>query len=47
MSVTSDFDDYFLANPLISEIRKGNIDEACVDEKSAQYSADDGTPAYD
>ena len=33
MSVTSDFDDYFLANPLISEIRKGNIDEACVDEK--------------
>ena len=33
MSVTSDFDDYFLANPLISEIRKGHIDEACVDEK--------------
>ena len=33
MSVTSDFDDYFLANPLISEIRKGHISRAYVDEK--------------
>lgn len=33
MSVTNDFDNYFLADPLIHEIENGNIDEACVDEK--------------
>ena len=33
MSVTSDFDDYFLADPLIREVKAGNIDERCVDEK--------------
>lgn len=33
MSVTSDFDDYFLADPLIREVKAGTIDESCVDEK--------------
>lgn len=33
MSVTSDFDDYFLANPLLRAIQAGEVDEACVDAK--------------
>lgn len=33
MSVTNDFDDYFLADPLIEEIENKTVDEACVDEK--------------
>lgn len=33
MSVTSDFDDYFLANPLLKAVRDGEVDEACVDAK--------------
>lgn len=33
MSVTNDFDDYFLADPLIREIENKTVDEACVDEK--------------
>lgn len=33
MSVTNDFDNYFLADPLIKEIENQTVDEACVDEK--------------
>ena len=33
MSVTNDFDDYFMANPLLRAVRKQEIDEACIDEK--------------
>ncbi len=33
MSVTSDFDDYFLANPLLKAVQAGEVDEACVDAK--------------
>lgn len=33
MSVTNDFDDYFMANPLLRAVRDKEIDEACIDEK--------------
>ena len=33
MSVTTDFDDYYLANPLIEAVRKGEVSEECVDAK--------------
>lgn len=33
MSVTNDFDDYFMANPLLRAVREQEIDEACIDEK--------------
>lgn len=33
MSVTDDFDEYKLANPLIEEIKAGRISEECVDQK--------------
>lgn len=33
MSVTKDFDDYFMANPLLSAVRDKEVDEACIDEK--------------
>lgn len=33
MSVTDDFDDYFMANPLKEKILSGEISEECVDEK--------------
>lgn len=33
MSVTDDFDNYYLANPLKEMIRKGEISEKCVDNK--------------
>ncbi|MDR0964135.1 MAG: glycoside hydrolase family 3 C-terminal domain-containing protein [Clostridium sp.] len=33
MSVTKNFDEYFLANPLKEAIAKGEVEEACVDEK--------------
>ncbi len=33
MSVTNDFDDYFLADPLIRAVRDGEVSEAAVDEK--------------
>lgn len=33
MSVTTDFEDYYLARPLLEAVRKGEVDEACVDAK--------------
>lgn len=33
MSVTNDFDDYFMANPLLRAVREQELDEACIDEK--------------
>lgn len=33
MSVTKDFDDYFMANPLLCAVRDKEVDEACIDEK--------------
>ncbi|MBR1702042.1 MAG: glycoside hydrolase family 3 C-terminal domain-containing protein [Lachnospiraceae bacterium] len=33
MSITTDFDAYYLANPLREAVRKGEISEACVDAK--------------
>lgn len=33
MSVTYDFDDYMLANPLIKAVKEGKVDEKCIDEK--------------
>lgn len=33
MSVTYDFDDYFMANPLLEKVKSGEIDEKLVDEK--------------
>lgn len=33
MSVTSDFDDYYLANPLIRAVQNGEVSEAAVDAK--------------
>lgn len=33
MSVTTDFDQYFLANPLLEAVKKGEIPEKCVDDK--------------
>lgn len=33
MSVTSDFDDYYLANPLIEAVRRGEVNEEAVDRK--------------
>lgn len=33
MSVTDDFDEYFMANPLIEAVKKGEIDEKHIDEK--------------
>lgn len=33
MSVTSDFDEYYLANPLMKALQEGEIEEACVDAK--------------
>lgn len=33
MSVTPNFDEYFLANPLLKAVQAGEIDEACVDAK--------------
>ncbi len=35
MSVTYDFDDYKMARPLLEAVRKGEVDEACIDEKVA------------
>ncbi len=33
MSVTYDFDDYFMANPLLEKVKAGQIDEKLIDEK--------------
>lgn len=33
MSVTNNFDDYYMANPLKEAVEKGEIDEALIDEK--------------
>lgn len=33
MSVTPDFDEYVMANPLLEAVRKGEVDEADIDEK--------------
>ena len=33
MSVTNDFDDYFMARPLLEAVRKGEISETLIDEK--------------
>lgn len=33
MSVTPDFDEYFLANPLIQAVHDGKVSEDCIDEK--------------
>ena len=33
MSITTDFDEYYLANPLREAVRRGEISEACVDAK--------------
>lgn len=33
MSVTNNFDDYYLANPLIEKVKKGEIKESLIDEK--------------
>lgn len=33
MSVTDDFDDYFLARPLLEKIKSGEIDESVIDQK--------------
>ena len=33
MSVTTDFDDYYLANPLLEAVQKGEVDEECVNAK--------------
>ncbi len=33
MSVTPDFDEYVMANPLLEAVRNGEVDEADIDEK--------------
>lgn len=33
MSVTGDFDNYYMANPLLEAVRKGEIKEECIDKK--------------
>ncbi len=33
MSVTANFDEYYLADPLIKAVRAGEVEEVCVDEK--------------
>ena len=46
MSVTYDFEDYFMAKPLKEKVEKGEISQSVIDEKSSAYSYADDASSY-